>query len=104
MARSFDAHDDLISACDKRGTLMPIKEAVLAMGRSFLKPHSHNVEQWRRLRGLEQISGLLMRLYEEATRSGDCGLAIAVLDILDSLIEAGLFQSGLMLFLLTQSD
>jgi len=78
--------DNLIDACDRRGTLMPVASHVIQIAESSALPHVS--QPWRQRRHIEQARGLLLRLAEESLRDSNQPIAQRVLDVLDTWVLA----------------
>lgn len=95
----------ILEAFDDEGKLLPVSELVLKAGALVAAGIGGNVQQgWKRAREISQVSGLLYRLYEEASRSGDWSVATRVLDLFDELIDRDSFEAKELLTIMSRSE
>ncbi len=96
--------EHIITACDERGSLLPINALVLAMANNLVAERDQPETPWKRGHQILQISGLLTRLYEEASRSSRAEIANQALDAMDGLIDNDLLASNQILQLVSSND
>jgi hypothetical protein len=94
----------LVDACDHRGSLVPLHQLVLTMAGTFAARADLTEMKWKERHQLEQIAGLLTRLYEEASRSARPDIATQALDAMDLLIESGLLASTQILQMVSANE
>lgn len=96
--------EHILDAFDEEGKLLPVSEYVLEAGALVAAGIGTRAPGWKRAHEISQISGLLYRLYEEASRSADWGVATRVLDLFDQLIDRDSFEAKELLRIMSRSE